>query len=148
MPTHRSMPTRQQEAFEDSRVRASPRICRLTCASDKEHTFTERDDSPTMAAQIMGSVGVRQAEIRSPEIKSSFGKRRRTNADKYTLVIQNLSIGARLTRGDYPSDSHGGNDHYKQTFCRLCHVRAWQLDAYGEEASCENDACDFKRQGI
>jgi hypothetical protein len=88
MPIHRLMPTQQQEVFEDSKVRASLQICRLAHASDRRHIFREGDDLvPIIAAQTIGSVGVRQAEIRSPEIKLSFGKRRFTNADGCALVL-------------------------------------------------------------
>ena len=110
------------------------------------HRITGSDE-PTMAAQIMGSVGVRQAAITKDEMKLIGGKITKTRPADTVLACGRGQTSAEHTCDDKPPECHCRYHHDEQALGVIGEVRLRKLDTDREEARREHNAhhfqCDF-----
>jgi hypothetical protein len=106
---------------------------------------------PITAALIIGSVGVKHAEMTSEDTKSSFGKSRWMKACRREKAVRD--VGTReyagpLTGRDKPSKRHCRHDHDEQALRVIRHIPFRQFYAYGKKAGCEDDTHDLSREDV
>jgi hypothetical protein len=101
-----------------------------------------------IAAQMIGSVGVRQAEMAKHEMKFSCGKSARSNPEILLDIRGRKTIGEIGTSNDDPADGHSRDHHCSKTFCVLSHVRFRQFNADGEKTCSKDNSHNLKSDGI
>jgi hypothetical protein len=106
-------------------------------------------DIPTIAAEMIGSVGVKHAAIARQEMKFNCrNKPYRIPRNESDCGKIKDSSKYMLTSNNKPTDGHGRNDHSRQAFCVFCHIGTREFNADGEEACCKYYAHYFERDGV
>ena len=98
----------------------------------------------TMAAEITGSVGVRQADIVKQDAKLSDGKSSNINPEGIRAVKRPHGGRDTRTSHDEPPNCHRGDNEHNQPSSVLLHIRPWQLDPNSEQANGQYHSHDFK----
>ena len=78
-----------------------------------------------MAAEIMGSVGVRQAAMTMDEMKLRLGNTTKIIASRRHEDIRPTSLAAEgkgRTCNDKPPERHSGNNHDQEAFRMICKI--------------------------
>jgi len=104
----------------------------------------QREDKRVMAAQVIGSVGVRHAEMQSAEARLRLGNRVWMIAGGPTWIRNDDPEENEPTSNNNPTKCHSRDDHHEQTLCMFLHVGTWQFDTHRKETSHKDEPQYFK----
>ena len=100
---------------------------------------------PTIAAEITGSVGVRQADIVKQDMKLSEGKSSDMNPGEIGTVKRSQRGRNGRTSNDEPPNRHRRDDKHEQPSNVLLHIWPRQLDPDSEQTNGQYNSHNFKR---